>query len=84
MCIAQFVTRLEDSLADRVDSLVAAGVFASRSEAIRIGLERIVDQLEREQIGREIVDAYTRMPQTEKEMAWADEAARRMIADEPW
>jgi Arc/MetJ-type ribon-helix-helix transcriptional regulator len=82
--MAQFVTRLDDSLADRVDSLVAAGVLASRSEAVRLGLEKLADELERRELGRAIVDAYTRQPQTEGELAWTDEAARRMIADEPW
>jgi Arc/MetJ-type ribon-helix-helix transcriptional regulator len=82
--MAQFVTRLDDSLADRVDSLVAAGVLASRSEAVRLGLEKLADELERRELGRAIVDAYTRQPQTEAELAWTDEAARRMIADEPW
>ncbi len=82
--MAQFVARLEDVLADRVDSLVAAGVFASRSEAVRLGLERLVDELERERIGREIVEAYRRMPQTEEELAWADESLERMLAEEPW
>ena len=82
--MAQFVARLEKVLADRVDSLVAAGVFASRSEAVRLGLERLVDELERERIGREIVEAYRRMPQTEEELAWADESLERMLAEEPW
>lgn len=82
--MAQFVTRLEDSLANRVESLVAAGVLASRSEAVRLGLERLVDQLEREQIGRQIVEAYKRMPQTEEELAWAGEALEQMLEEEPW
>jgi hypothetical protein len=30
LCMAQFVTRLEDALAERIDTLVAAGVFESR------------------------------------------------------
>ncbi|MCZ7588015.1 MAG: ribbon-helix-helix domain-containing protein [Gaiella sp.] len=82
--MAQLVTRIGDSLVERVDSLVAAGVLASRSEAVRLALEHLVDRLERERIGREIVEAYTRMPQTDEEIAWAEEAARRMIAEEPW
>ena len=82
--MAQFVTRVGEPLVERVDSLVAAGILASRSEAVRLALEELVDRLERERIGREIVEAYTRMPETEEEMAWADDAARRMIADEPW
>jgi len=82
--MAQFVARLGDALADRVDSLVVAGVFASRSEAVRRALEQLVDQLERERIGREIVEAYRRMPQTEQELAWADESLERMLAEESW
>ena len=82
--MAQFVTRLEDSLAGSVDSLVAAGVLASRSEAVRIGIEKLVDQLERERIGRQIVEAYQRMPQTEEELEGAQEDLEEMIAEEPW
>ena len=82
--MAQFVTRLEDSLADRVDSLVAAGILASRSEAVRIGIEKLVDQLERERIGQQIVEAYERMPQTEEELEGAEEDLEEMIAEEPW
>jgi len=81
--MAQFVTRLEDGLADRVDTLVAAGVLASRSEAVRIGIEKLVDQLERERIGRQIVEAYQRMPQTETELEGADEDFEQMLAEEP-
>ena len=82
--MAQFVARLEDSLAERVDSLVAAGLLKSRSEAVRIGLEQLADRLERQEIGRRIVEGYRRMPQTDEELAWADELARRMIEEEPW
>jgi len=82
--MAQFVTRLEDSLADRVDSLVVAGALTSRSEAVRIGLEALVDRLERERTGRQIVEGYRRMPQTEEELAWAEEALEQMLEEEPW
>ena len=71
--MAQFVTRLEDSLADRVDSLVAAGVLRSRSEAVRLGLAELTDRLERERIGRQIVEGYQRVPETEKELEGIDE-----------
>ena len=82
--MAQFVTRLEDTLADRVDSLVVAGVLSSRSEAVRLALEELVDRLERERIGRQIVEAYRRFPQTEEELAWAEEALEQMLEEEPW
>jgi Arc/MetJ-type ribon-helix-helix transcriptional regulator len=82
--MAQFVTRIENSLADRVDSLVAAGILSNRSEAVRIGLERLADELERRQIGAQIVAGYRRAPQTEDELDWLDRATERLIADEPW
>ena len=43
-----------------------------------------MDELERERIGREIVEGYRRMPQTEEELAWADESLERMLAEESW
>lgn len=82
--MAQFVTRLEDTLAERVDSLVTAGALASRSEAVRLGLEELVDRLERERIGRQIVEGYRRMPQTDEELAWAEDALEQMLEEEPW
>lgn len=82
--MTQFVTRLEAALAAEVDQLVAAGVVASRSEAVRLGLAQLVDRFRRERTGGEIVDGYRRRPQTVDEVAWADEATRRMIAEEPW
>jgi Arc/MetJ-type ribon-helix-helix transcriptional regulator len=82
--MAQFVTRLEDSLADRVDSLVAAGAIANRSEAVRLGLEELVDRLERERIGRQIIEGYRRMPETEDELRWAEQSLEEMLEEEPW
>jgi len=82
--MAQFVTRLDNSLAERVDSLVEAGVLASRSEAVRLGLEALTDRLERERIGRQIVEGYQRMPETEEELAWADQSLEEMLYEEPW
>lgn len=82
--MAQFVTRIPDALAEEVDRLVGSGVVASRSEAVRLGLERLVDRERRRRIGQAIVDGYTRMPQTEEEAEWADAAARDMIAEEAW
>jgi Arc/MetJ-type ribon-helix-helix transcriptional regulator len=82
--MAQLVTRVEDELVAAVDELVAAGVVASRSEAVRLGLERLVRRWRRDRIGAQIVDGYRRLPQSDDEVSWADDATRRMIADEPW
>jgi Arc/MetJ-type ribon-helix-helix transcriptional regulator len=82
--VAQLVTRIPDGLAEAVDRLVADGVVGSRSEAVRLGLERLVDRARRDAIGRAIVEGYRRVPQTDEELAWADAATREMIEDEPW
>jgi len=80
----QLVTRLDDRLMAEVDGLVADGVVGSRSEAVRLGLERLVDEHRRRQVGAEIVSAYRRLPQTEDELAGLDEATRGLINEEPW
>jgi Arc/MetJ-type ribon-helix-helix transcriptional regulator len=82
--MAQMVARLDDDLCRAVDDLVASGVVASRSEAIRIGLERLIDDHRRRRIGAAIVQGYVEVPQADSEVGWADEATIGMIADEPW
>ncbi|MBN2114087.1 MAG: ribbon-helix-helix protein, CopG family [Acidimicrobiia bacterium] len=82
--MTQLVTRVGDDLAAQVDQLVADGVVESRSEAVRLGLEMLVDRHRRAGIAAAIVAGYAAQPQTEEEMGWADEATRRMIAEEPW
>jgi Arc/MetJ-type ribon-helix-helix transcriptional regulator len=82
--MAQLVTRLDEQLMAEVDALVADGVVASRSEAVRLGLERLVDQHRRQRVGAAIVEAYRRQPQTDDELAGLDEATRALINEEPW
>ncbi|MDQ3573749.1 MAG: ribbon-helix-helix domain-containing protein [Actinomycetota bacterium] len=82
--MAQFVTRLDDGLAEEVDALVSAGVVANRSAAVRIGLERLVEQHHRRQIGAEIAEGYRRQPQTDEELAGLDSATRALVEEEPW
>ena len=82
--MAQFVTRIDDTLASAVDELIAAGVVENRSAAVRLGLERLVDRHRRDAVAHHIRQGYQRSPQTESETGWLDEGTRRMIADEPW
>lgn len=82
--MAQFVTRIEETLAAEIDLLVRDGVVSSRSAAVRLGLERLVERHRRSQIGQAIVDGYTREPQAEADVGWVDEATSAMIAEEPW
>jgi metal-responsive CopG/Arc/MetJ family transcriptional regulator len=82
--MAQVVTRLDDKLTAALDGLVADGVVASRSEAVRIGLERLVEEQRRLRIGDEIVAGYMRHPETDEELAQAEQATRALIEEEPW
>ncbi len=80
----QLVTRVPDAVAEAVDGLVQAGVFASRSDAVRAGLETVVERERRDAIGRAIVDGYRRVPQDDDDLSWSDTATSAMIAEEPW
>jgi Arc/MetJ-type ribon-helix-helix transcriptional regulator len=78
------VTRLDDKLTAELDALVADGVVSNRSEAVRLGLERLVEEHRRQRIGAEIADAYRRRPQTDEELAGLEQATRALVAEEPW
>lgn len=82
--MAQLVARLDDELCRAVDELVEEGVVASRSEAVRRGLEHLVEEHRRRCIGEQIVAGYLDHPQSEEEVGWSDRASRAMIAEEPW
>ena len=92
MCIAfcyafvvpQLVTRIDDETAAAIDALVDDGEFASRSDVVRTGILRLVDERRRRAIGDEIIAGYQRVPETLVELAGAEANARAMIADEPW
>lgn len=76
--------RIDDELAASVDSLVSEGIVESRSEAVRRGLRVLIDQENRRRTADAIIAGYRAQPQTDEEVAWADDAAKRMIAEEPW
>ncbi|HEX3517419.1 MAG TPA: ribbon-helix-helix domain-containing protein [Solirubrobacteraceae bacterium] len=82
--MVQVVTRLDDELVAGLDGLVADGVVASRSEGVRVALEKLVDEQRRSRIGAEIVAGYERCPETDEELAQAERATRAMIEEEPW
>ncbi len=80
----QIVVRVDASLASGLDELVANGTVASRSQGVRVALEQFIDEHRRAEIGRQIVEGYLRMPQTEEELRWAEVATTAMIEEEPW
>jgi Arc/MetJ-type ribon-helix-helix transcriptional regulator len=82
--MAQLVTRVDNRLLAEVDELVSEGVAATRSDAVRLGLEALVERHRRQQTGRAIIDAYRRQPQDNEELAGLDQATRALIEEEPW
>lgn len=82
--MVQLVTRVDDELAMALDALIESGSVLSRSDAVRRGLEQLIERYRREKIGEQIRDGYLRQPQTEEEIAWSDAASIAMIAEEPW
>lgn len=80
----QLVTRVDDALVHAIDALVEEGAVASRSEAVRVALERFIDGHRRHEVGRRIVAGYRDRPQSDEEVGWSDKATEAMIADEPW
>lgn len=82
--MVQLVTRVDDQLAAALDELVASGTVTSRSDAVRRGLEQLIDSHRRATVGNDIVAGYLRLPQTNEELAWSDAASVAMIAEEPW
>jgi Arc/MetJ-type ribon-helix-helix transcriptional regulator len=80
----QLVTRVDQELVEAVDRLVAGGVVASRSEAVRLGLEQLVDRARRAEIAAAILDGYRRIPQSDDELRRADDGLRALVAEEPW
>ena len=80
MARTQTLVQLSDDLLDQLDRL-RAHEGRSRSELIREAVEQYLAEHREAEIDRLVVEAYTRQP---PEDAWGDEAARRMIATEPW
>jgi Arc/MetJ-type ribon-helix-helix transcriptional regulator len=82
--MTQLVARVDDKFIGAIDELIADGVVSSRSEAVRRGLEMLIDQSRRRRTADAIVRGYEATPQTEGEWGWADEATVRMIGEEAW
>ena len=82
--MAQLVTRIDEDMADAIDALIASGEFASRSDVVREGVARLVDERRRRRIGEQIIAGYDLLPETTDELLRSEVAARAMIDDEPW
>lgn len=80
----QIAVRLEDDDVAGLDDLVSDGRFASRAEAVRAAVRRMLDAERRRAVGEAIADGYRRVPQSDDEVAAAEVNVRRLIEEEPW
>ncbi len=80
----QIAVKLPDDLVGALDRLVDEGSFASRSQAVRTGLETVIAGRRRDELDRRYLDAAIRLPETPDEMADATRLALDAIHDEPW
>lgn len=67
-----------------LDALVSEGMVSSRSDAVRLALEALIDRKRRDGIGLAMVEGYRHRPQTDREVGWSDQATVAMIAEEAW
>lgn len=75
--------RVEEQLADELQGWAVLR-NVSRADLVRGVIEDWVRQQRREQIEAEYRAAYTEFPETEEEMAEAEENGRQMVEEEPW
>lgn len=80
----QVAVRLESVVLEQLDRLVADGVFASRADAVRHALDVLLDARRRAAVGAQIVEGYTRHPQTDADEATAEANLRGLLAEERW
>lgn len=76
--------RMPSDRVERVDALVASGVFATRADAVRAAVDRLLAEEEAKAIDRAIVEGYTRIPSTPEEDVWAEWSTIESIEEEPW
>ena len=76
--------RMPEERVAQIDGLVAAGTYPTRASFIVEAINRLVDDLEQREIDRQIVEGYTRIPQTDEELRWAEASAYDSIRAEPW
>jgi Arc/MetJ-type ribon-helix-helix transcriptional regulator len=80
----QIAVKLPDELVAAVDRLVDDDRFASRSEVVRAGLQRMVDDAAARTIDQAFADGVSAHPDTDDDVRRATALAIESIDDEPW
>jgi metal-responsive CopG/Arc/MetJ family transcriptional regulator len=83
MALQQKLVQLPDEMLVRLDER-AAREGRSRSALIRDAIRAYLNDDVAAEIDRLIVEGYTRIPQTDDELAWAHANAAGAVAAEPW
>jgi metal-responsive CopG/Arc/MetJ family transcriptional regulator len=83
MARSETLVQLTDDLRRLLDER-AAREGRSRSAVIRDAIAAYLHDEREAAIDRQIIEGYTRIPQTVEESAWAWANARRAVTDEPW
>jgi metal-responsive CopG/Arc/MetJ family transcriptional regulator len=83
MARTQTLVQLTEQLLRRLDER-AAREGRSRSALIRDAIEAYLVDEARDEISRQIIAGYERIPETDEEMAVAEFEAREAVREEPW
>ena len=80
----QLAIRLPDETLADLDWLVVRCQYSSRTEAMRSAIEAAIKAERRRQIDEQYIEAYTRLPQTEDELAHLRHQRFANLDDEDW
>ncbi|HEV7770685.1 MAG TPA: CopG family transcriptional regulator [Solirubrobacterales bacterium] len=83
MTRTQTLVQLNEALLRRLDER-AAREGRSRSALIREAIEAYMKDEARDEITRQIIEGYERIPETAEELAIAERETREAIREEPW
>lgn len=80
----QLALRLSTETLEGLDWLVVRCQYSSRTDAMRSAIEAAIAAERRKQLDEQYVEAYTRMPQTEEELAHIDHQSFAGLDEEDW
>lgn len=80
----QLAIRLPDETLAGLDWLVIRCHFDNRTDAMRSAIEAMIKSERSRQIDEQYIEAYTRMPQTDEELAHLGLQSFAHLDDEDW